>query len=278
VPPRVASSSSTGIRPRAHRLVGVQRAHPEALVNTTSGRRTGSFWADVARRQAEREAEEAAAALAAEEAEAAAALAALRIDDEEEEEESAPRAPVELCEQSMLYILSLVPGHDSRALSRSLKERLDLVRPVLVLGPPALPAEASYRESIGTARAGYGVWIPAHKTISVTTYSRPQTKVARIGSLLPWDTTVSKASVSYASSPVVHAIADSTISCSFWKAAIRQLNDAVDSGKAVPGARPRANGPSAGLAGLRLNLGNEQWHLEEVDESFLKWLQAVENL
>eukprot|EP00927_Polykrikos_kofoidii_P056093 TRINITY_DN50278_c0_g1_i1.p1 TRINITY_DN50278_c0_g1~~TRINITY_DN50278_c0_g1_i1.p1 ORF type:complete len:271 (-),score=28.25 TRINITY_DN50278_c0_g1_i1:193-1005(-) len=90
-----------------------------------------------------------------------------------------------LLPECVILVLLFRPGHDRRALSCSLKDRLDIVRPVCFIGPPKLPAKATCREVIGSARAGFNYWVPTHKTVSLFTCRRQASNPrAR------WDSTV----------------------------------------------------------------------------------------
>eukprot|EP00434_Breviolum_minutum_P015089 symbB.v1.2.013304.t1/scaffold936.1/size150329/1 len=84
--------------------------------------------------------------------------------------------------------------HDRRALSRCWRDTLDATRPVAFYGPPPLPAKACYRVPIGAARASYGVWVKAHKAVSLETHLRPS---KRGRAHAKWDQTVTKSSIGY---------------------------------------------------------------------------------
>ncbi|CAK9086408.1 unnamed protein product, partial [Durusdinium trenchii] len=127
-------------------------------------------------------------------------------------------------------VLLRTRGHERRALSRLLRDALDVAWPVLRFGPPPLPARACYRVPIGASRASYGVWVKAHKAVSLETHLSSKRKLPRCPK---WDQTVTKSSVGYGN---VHedGLLDATVSCGFWKAVLRLLHsDAV--GATAPG-------------------------------------------
>lgn len=180
---------------------------------------------------------------------------------------------IELCEQSIVHVFCFLVGHDTRATSATLRSRLDNVRPVVVLGPPPLPASACYREPIGQARAGYGVWVPAHKIVQLTTNLRQRQKASQPTPI--WDLTQTTAEVSYARSPAGKGSVDTATACGFWKATMRQLHATAGAGRTFP-VSARARAGSQGTS-LRVSLNGQEWHIEDVDADLLKWLQAVEN-
>ncbi|CAJ1417187.1 unnamed protein product [Effrenium voratum] len=127
----------------------------------------------------------------------------------------------DLVAECLLNILLFYPGHERRALSAQLRDALDHVWPVRALGPPPLPAKACYREPVGASRASYGVWVQAHKAVSLQTHLRPSKRNRRT----KWDQTVTQSSVGYGS---IHekALLDPSLSCCFWKAVLSLLRAA----------------------------------------------------
>jgi len=151
---------------------------------------------------------------------------------------------VVLCEQCVTLIFRFCRGHRHRELSRSTKEAVDAARPVVILGPPTLPATACYREEIGTARAGYGVWVPTHKTVSLRTMWRSVaasrraleshrgdgdsgTSAAATSSTIRWERSATTSSLSFSKSNTGTSAIDSEVSLGFWKAALRLLHQAT---------------------------------------------------
>jgi len=67
-----------------------------------------------------------------------------------------------------MRILSYLPGHDERALCPHLKDLLQWQRPVVVLGPPVLPARLHFKEAVGTTRCGYARQATSYKTMSIS--------------------------------------------------------------------------------------------------------------
>eukprot|EP00435_Cladocopium_sp_Y103_P042577 s445_g11.t2 len=75
-------------------------------------------------------------------------------------------------------------------------------------------ARACYRVPIGAARASYGVWVKAHKAVSLETHLRPSKRSRP--KCAKWEQTVTKSSIAFGA---VHedGLLDPSISCGFWK-------------------------------------------------------------
>ena len=167
----------------------------------------------------------------------------------------------ELVSECLLQILLFRPGHDRRALSRCWRDTLDATRPVAFYGPPPLPAKACYRVPIGAARASYGVWVKAHKAVSLETHLRPS---KRGRAHAKWDQTVTKSSIGYGA---VHedGMLDPQISCGFWKAVLRLLASDVRRSLTAEGS-------------ISISFGGKEHRLEALSDDLLYWLGQVETL
>mmetsp|Transcript_12461 Transcript_12461/g.27577 ORF Transcript_12461/g.27577 Transcript_12461/m.27577 type:complete len:209 (+) Transcript_12461:50-676(+) len=177
------------------------------------------------------------------------------------------KGAVDLVSECLLNILLFRPGHDRRALSRLLRDTLDATWPVLFFGPPPLPARACYRVPIGAARASYGVWVKAHKAVSLETHLRPS---KRSRQCVKWEQTVTKSSIAFGS---VHEDGplDPSISCGFWKAALRLLHSNISE----PILQPPAEGGSGSIS---ICFGGKEHRLEVLNEDLLYWIGQVEAL
>lgn len=174
-----------------------------------------------------------------------------------------------------LYLVLLFrPGHDRRALSRIWKQTLDKVWPVVVLGPPPLPAWARYREAVGVLRAGYGVWSPAHKTISLCTAHRHAGRQRSARADRRWDLTNTTSSIQYGQQQdgCGRNTVDPDIACHFWKVALR-LQQLAAMGSVTSSSHAAA---PAAKRSLHIQLGSLPEQRVECSEELILILQDIE--
>lgn len=173
-------------------------------------------------------------------------------------------------------VLQFRQGHDRRALSRGWKETLDKLRPVVVLGPPPFPAQARYREAVGMLRAGYGVWSPTHKTISICTAHRHAGRQRSARAESRWDLSSTTLSIRYGQRQNGIAAGQSTIdpnvACRFWKVALRSQQLAAMDGVT---SSARAAVPAAG-GSLHIQLGPSPEQRVECSEELMRILNDIE--
>ncbi|CAE8590831.1 unnamed protein product, partial [Polarella glacialis] len=154
-------------------------------------------------------------------------------------------------------------------------DTMDVVQPVRILGPPPLPAKATYREAIGSLRAGYGLWVRAHKTVSLDTCWRSSRRGVR-GSR--WHQTATRSAVSFGAvgnATGAGSVIDPAMACGFWKAILSMLRAAELGTLAQSGHLER--GASSGGHSISVQLGNGQEHrLEFISQDLLKWLREIE--
>eukprot|EP00931_Biecheleriopsis_adriatica_P089719 TRINITY_DN63805_c0_g1_i1.p1 TRINITY_DN63805_c0_g1~~TRINITY_DN63805_c0_g1_i1.p1 ORF type:complete len:223 (+),score=42.91 TRINITY_DN63805_c0_g1_i1:258-926(+) len=183
---------------------------------------------------------------------------------------TAPRTDNDvLMMECIVHILLFCPGHERRSTSRMYRDALDAAWPVHALGPPALPARAVYREAIGTSRAGYGVWVRAHKAVSLETSSRSSRRSGRFGT--KWEQTVTSSKVSYGAISEGGTL-DSAVSCGFWKATLRLLREA-ELGK-LQAVDPA--GPTSGRSVSVCIGGGQEHRLDFLSQDLLYWLKQIE--
>mmetsp|Transcript_70429 Transcript_70429/g.197530 ORF Transcript_70429/g.197530 Transcript_70429/m.197530 type:complete len:169 (-) Transcript_70429:38-544(-) len=161
---------------------------------------------------------------------------------------------------------------------------VDVVRPVVVLGPPRLPATARYQEPIGTTRATWGVWVTAHKAVVVSTSWRSSTASRRAAlSAMPgggpppqWEQSGSTSQLTYSKSTMGKGTVDPEISLAFWKGVLRLLR-AEQLRRVAPTA---AASPRSGTgATLSIRFGADpELQLEDLDHDFLRRVAEVETL
>lgn len=144
----------------------------------------------------------------------------------------------------MLVVFNFLPGHESRATSRSLKIALDASRPIVVLGPPALPARLWFRETVGMTRTGYGLWSPTHKVVTIMTCKRKGTRATCARAALSaagepacrWDQTTTTGTLAFGSGCPAPSepgfFVDLATSNRCWLAALRLLR-ASDNGTLI---------------------------------------------
>jgi len=175
-----------------------------------------------------------------------------------------------------LYLVLLFrPGHDRRALSRGWKETLDKVWPVLVLGPPPLPAWARYREAVGRLRAGYGVWAPLHKTISLCTAHRHAGRQRSARADRRWSLANTMSSIQYGQrqgGATGDNTVDQDVACRFWKVALR-LQHLAAMGSVTSSSH--ADLPAATCT-LHIQLGSSPEQRVECSEELILLLHDIE--
>lgn len=186
----------------------------------------------------------------------------------------------------MILIFCFSQEHNYRTTSRTTKESVDEQRIVAIRGPPALPAQACFSEPVGKARAGYGVWVHAHKTIKLATTSKWRRPAGRTDEaaplpITPWEQTVSRSEVCYSKVSAERGDVEWSTSLGFWRAAMRQLQVAIEKGSAVQvgtGPLPQRSPQRQGVASLQLSLmgGQEVWVIDELDDDFLRWALNLE--
>lgn len=156
------------------------------------------------------------------------------------------------------------------------KQTLDKVWPVVVLGPPPLPAWARYREAVGVLRAGFGVWSPAHKTISLCTAHRHagRQRSARAGRR--WDLANTTSSIQYGQRQdgcaVGHNTVDPDVACHFWKVALR-LQQLAAMGSVTSSTHA---GVPAAKRSLHIQLGSLPEQRVECSEELILILHDIE--
>lgn len=128
----------------------------------------------------------------------------------------------EVLEENIISILLFFPGHERRALSRGVKDRLDQISPIYILGPPPLPAKICYREAIGVARTGYGTNGTMYKTVTVQT-SRRQAGSKK--AIPRWESTKTTTLLGYGqgSGNTANGVIEAETACKVWKAVLRSL-------------------------------------------------------
>lgn len=176
--------------------------------------------------------------------------------------------PVPVLECQVL-IFHFAEGHIGRTVSRTLRAALDVARPVIFIGPPSLPASASYREPVGTSRAGYGVWVPAHKTVQLRTTWRAGRGASGRSR---WDQTVSTSALRYGQHCVSSTAStiDSSITAGFWKAVLRHIR------MSELGVRSPDVGSAEGCSLLVRFGSGKELRCEVLGKELLLWLRQVE--
>jgi len=179
-------------------------------------------------------------------------------------------------DECLYLVLLFRPGHDRRAISRSWKETLDKIQPVVVLGPPPFPARARFREAVGVLRAGYGVWSPAHKTISLCTAHRHAGRQRSARADRRWDLACTTSSIKYGHRQDSCALGlnnvDPDVACRFWKVVLRLQQRAAIGGVASPSHA----GVPAAIGSLHIQLGSSPEQRVEYSEELVMILHDIE--